>query len=269
MKGIVGTVGAAISAGINGQVGYDGFSSTTQGYMYFICCETSAMSSDFVKIYPVTPAQPTAYLSSIGGLYLAKVGDYATFEFMYFAKGHTGFQNAAPVIQANTPANQTYEYQIDTGGGWNGTWKAATGANLSAETIDPNVGFKIKLKITCITPSASNNITAVRFLTTTTAAAQAANLYPLDTVSLGFTNLIPGSEVRVYAGTDPATAVEIGGTEATAGSTFSFTHSSSGVDGVIAIFALGYQPIYLPYTFKTTDDSILIQQVIDRNYVNA
>jgi hypothetical protein len=203
------------------------------------------------------------------GVKLVSVGDSCTYTSQYYAIGHTAFQNSAPTF-ANTTniGNHTQEYDLDTGSGFSGTWKTLSGANLSAETISPSVGFKIAIRITCTVADNTNRIGNVSLLTYSTAAAQAANLYPLDVVSLGFTNLIPGSEVRVYQGTNPATATEIGGIESTSGSTFSFTHSSGGQAGVIAIFALGYQPIYLPYTFKTTDDSILIQQVIDRNYVN-
>jgi hypothetical protein len=261
--------GATFGATFQGFGNYisDVFTSTTTGRIVF-------------QINPVTTSSSTYFTSSIaasaaGGVgsntdkivYLVTVGDYIIYEMPYFMKGHTSFQNVAFTTGAINSSNMSFQYQIDTGSGWNGTWKTLSGANLSAETVNV-AGTKLKFKITCTTASTTNSFNYLYIPTNTTVTAYGSNLYPLSTVTLGFTNLVTGSEVRVYTGTDPATAVEIGGTESTAGSTFSFTHSSGGVTGVIAVFALGYQPIYLPYTFKSTDDSILIQQVVDRNYVN-
>jgi hypothetical protein len=252
-----------LSAGY-GQIFMDYFTSNTQGAIHFMGNMPSARNTAFVT-NSWANVQGTGYLGD-GTLSMDTVGDYTIIEMPYFVKGHTSFQNVGPTLNGTSTGNFTYQYQLDTGSGYGGTWKTVSGANLSAETISA-AGFRLKLKITVATASASSAIGNVIILTNTTVAAQAANPYPLDTVTLAFTNLIAGSEVRVYAGTDPVTATEIGGTESS-GTTFSFSHSSGGTAGVIAIFAMGYQPIYLPYTFKSTDDSILIQQVVDRNYVN-
>lgn len=192
-------------------------------------------------------------------------GDYLISETPYFILGHASFQNVAPTVTST--GSYTNEYQIDTGSGWNGTWKTLNASNLSGETISPSTGFKIKIRITVTATSTSNVFTSVSIATSSTSSDR-LNLYPLDTSTLSFTGLQTGTEVRCYTGTDPATSVEIGGVESTAGSTFSFNHSSGGVAGYINIFALGYQPITIPYTYSTNDDSILIQQVVDRNYVN-
>jgi hypothetical protein len=185
----------------------------------------------------------------------------------YIVKGHTGFQNVAATLTGSNTANFSYQYQIDTGSGYGGTWKTVSGANLSAETVSA-AGFRMKIKVTVTTANTSNAIGNVSILTTTTVSAQTANPYPLDTNTLTFTGLQAGSEVRCYTGSNPATAVEIGGVESS-GTSFSFTHSSGGTVGYIRIFALGYQPYnYDPYTYAAADTTLLVQQVVDRNYVN-
>jgi hypothetical protein len=75
------------------------------------------------------------------------------------------------------------------------------------------------------------------------------------------------SEVRFYSGTDPDTSVEVAGVE-NSGSSFSFSQSVAGQVGYYVIFAIGYRDIYVPYTYKSVDDTLAIQQVIDRVYNN-
>ena len=231
-----------------------------------------------INLYPGAPAGSSPFLEynftgqtvfNDSGQIIFTNGNnsYAIYEMPYFALGHTGFANSdATLTGTGLLSSLTIEYQINTGSGWNGTWKAATGANLSGETV-PATGVKLKIRITCGSDTAST-LTRIAIATTSTAAAQADNLYPLDVSTLSFTGLQVGSEVRAYLGTDPATSVELAGVESTAGSTFSFTHDKGGQDGYLMVFALGYQPIRIPYTYKSTDDTILIQQVVDRNYSN-
>ena len=193
--------------------------------------------------------------------------DYAIIESEYFIKGHNSISNISVV--SNSVPNMNVVYQIDKGAGWNGTWKTGNAATLQSEVINPDIGFKIKFKVNNTSASSSYYISSITLTTVIPNRSSQPNyFYTLDTASLSFTGLIPGSEVRVYVGTDPATSVEIGGTEATGGSTFSISQSVGGQEGYIVILAMGYQPIYLPYTFKSVDDSILIQPVVDRNYNN-
>lgn len=263
-RAIGGTPSFATATGRTGRHWSDYFTSNTTGAVLLSYNAPSAETASLVSI--VSSGSTATGFYGDGRVMLSKVGDYIIVEMPDFVIGHTGFQNAAAggIISANCSST----YQIDTGTGWNGVWKNLNGNNLSSEIVNAAIGFKLKIKTICNTAGSNNGCSNISINTTSTAQAQSDNLYVLDTVSLGFTNLVPGSEVRVYQGTDPATSVEIGGTESVGGTTFSFTHSAGGQAGTIAIFALGYQPIYLPYTFKTTDDSILIQQVVDRNYVN-
>lgn len=242
----------------------DFFISDTTGAIVWYGNQPSQLTAG--ENFIISPSGTSKYVSASAQILLSTNSDYAYSEMTYFVKGHTSFRNSAPVITGTNTNLVTYEYQIDTGSGWNGTWKTLSAANLTAESISPT-GFKLKFKFTKSSAGIAQ-ITSVQVLTNTTVQAQADNLYTLDTAKLSFTGLITGSEVRCYVGSDPATSVEIGGTEATGGSTFSFDQSVAGQEGYIVILAMGYQPIYLPYTYKSTDDNILIQPVIDRNYSN-
>jgi hypothetical protein len=88
------------------------------------------------------------------------------------------------------------------------------------------------------------------------------------------TGIVPGTEVRAYLGTDPATSLEIAGTESTSTvdpedatkTIFTFAQSYGGQAGYIQIFNVSYQPVFLNVTYSSSDVSIPIQQVVDRNY---
>jgi hypothetical protein len=202
---------------------------------------------------------------------LMTAGDYLISE-SDLIKGHTGFVNSSfTSANFNGSNGVTVQYDLDTGSGFSGTWKTATGANLSTETgISPS-GFRMRLRLLQPSnPTSAGGYTWISFATTTSIQAQADNLHTLDTVTLGFEGLIPGSEVRAYVGNvnDASNAVEIGGVESTTGDTWSFTHSSSGQSGYIVILAMGYQPVVIPRTYAYTDSTLLIQPVVDRNYFN-
>lgn len=89
-------------------------------------------------------------------------------------------------------------------------------------------------------------------------------------IAVSLTGLADNTEVRVYQGTDPATATVIDGIENTSGGTFSFQYldSLAGVDGYIVIHALNYETIKLDITLPNNNTSIPIQQNFDRNYSN-
>jgi hypothetical protein len=254
------------TSGASGCHWIDGFSSDAAGYIKWYAVTPTPESQD--KNYlVVTPAMGTGYTYSSTGLSLDTLNDYAFSESQWMFIGHTGFQNAAPTANG-TSTGYTYYYDLDIGNGFRGTWTLATGANLAAETI-PSTGFKMRLKVLQTSSSTTlNSLNYVMFLTNTSPTAQQSAQYPLDTNTLTFTGLQTGSEVQCYVGTNPATSVLVGGTNSSSGSTFSFTHSVGGQAGYIMVFALGYDAIYIPYTYKTTDDSILIQQIVDRNYYN-
>lgn len=215
---------------------------------------------------------PAGGFTSTGALSLPTSGDVYVTESDYSFKGHTALDNVAPVINGTNVAyssggiwgNHLIQYQIDTGAGWS-QWRDFNATNLSNETVSAS-GFKLKYSIACNNTNTTNVIQYIRIQTTTTSAAQANNLYDLDVNSITLEGLQPGSEVRAYYGTDPATAIELAGIENST-TTFTFTHSVVG-NGYIKIFALGYQPINLPWVYEAEDKEIPIQQVIDRVFNN-
>ena len=72
------------------------------------------------------------------------------------------------------------------------------------------------------------------------------------------------SEIRVYVGTDPATATELDGIE-NSGTTFTFSHNVPGSQGYIRIINFDYQAFDLPITFTTeATRNITVQQIPDR-----
>jgi len=239
----------------------DCFTSTTAGRIFLMMNEASSLTAALISL------SGGAAFTSAGGLYMPTVGQIAVFETPDYIIGHTSFQNSAPVMAGGTLANYTVEFQIDKndGNGYSG-WATMDAANLSGITgIDASLGFKMKWRITTGTAN-TTAITSLRILTNSTTTAQDYQ-YPLDTNTLELTGLIAGSEVRAYLGTDPSTAVEIGGIES--GSTsFVFTHSVGGQAGYIVVHALGYQSIRIPWTYVAADQTIPVQQALDRQYLN-
>jgi hypothetical protein len=252
----------SVSAGCNFA---DVFTSATTGLVAFSCSPNSDKSAANV-IFSNSPGSMNGF-SPTGPTYLiGAVGDYVegTSEWIL---GHTGFQNVTPTQSATHPY-LTY-YDLDTGSGFSGNLKPATGTSLAGESISPS-GFRLRVRVVKVNTNATSGFATIRFLTTTTTQAQIENMYPLDVVTLGFEGLIPGSEVRAYVGdvNDAANAVEVAGIESTPGSTWSFTHERSGQAGYIVILAMGYQPVVIPRTYAYEDSTLLIQPVVDRNYYN-
>jgi hypothetical protein len=235
------------------------YKTTTTGELAFLGI---APTTETEQYYTLNRANGNAYPQY--GVSLPTIGDYIILETPYWVIGYTGLTS---YVGSSSTGSHTYQYAIDTGSGYS-DFKTLSTPNLSAEVISATTGFKMKLKVSPNASLTSNVWSSTKINMSTTALIQEATVYPLDLSTLSFTNLQPGSEVRVYDSTDPETANEIGGTESTTGSTFSFEHSSGGITGVIAIFALGYRPIYFDYTFSSSNESLLIQQELDRNYNN-
>lgn len=245
---------------------FDIFTSDTEGTIIWQGSAPSPNTSGSNYLV-LTPSKGSGYVVNRAELSLDTKDDYAFSETQYWIKGHTGFRNLAYGTVGTWTGISVY-YDINNGSGFRENWTLATGSNLSAETLNPD-GFKMRIKlIQTGTTNTSTSLGYLKIYTTTSVQAQADYVNPLDTNTLTLTGLVAGSEVRCYEGTDPLTSVEIGGTESSVGSSFSFSHSSGGKDGYIVVLAMGYQPIRIPYTFKASDESILIQPVIDRNYAN-
>lgn len=132
--------------------------------------------------------------------------------------------------------------------------------HLPFETISPSTGFKLKFRLTVIT----TETVACAFLridTISTAAAQAANLYPLDTNTLTFLNLPVGTEVRIRQGSYTLAQQQ----DVNTGS-YVFSHSLAGKT-IRAQFTLpGYDFIDIDWTLTATDVSTLVNYSPDPSY---
>ena len=208
----------------------------------------------------ITITAGTPIWNGLGDLLMRTTGDQVVYEWPYQIKGHTAFQNAA--IQVSVTGSYTYEYDLDTGGGFSGSWTTINGANLSAETISP-AGFRFKVRITATATNASAAIKGLAVLTNTTLAAQAANFYPLDINTVTFNGLPTGCDVVVLvAGTDTILEQK----DAWASSSYGFTYSGA------QTIDIGFlKPGYIPYYIRglalgTTDSSIPVSLTADRNY---
>lgn len=262
-KGIKGTsVSTTGGASVYGTHYFDQFINDTQGILWFAMNEPTAFSSEYVTLTAGTGSGFT----SAGEVSLPNLNDSLEIEFPYYILGHTAFRNVAPTITATNTANMLFQYDLDTGSGFSGTYTTLAQANLILETINAS-GFKLRLLITTTTASTTNAVRYVQIFTSSTAEAQANNLYVLDTSTLTVTGLAPSSEVRFYSGLNPDTSVLLGGIELS-GTSFTLTHSLNNVEGYVHVFALGYQPIKLFVTYQVVDTTIPIQQVIDRVYFN-
>lgn len=247
----------------------DIFTSDITGRIILAMNEPTVETSNLVTIVTGVPR-----FNSSGQLIMKAVNDEVIIEQSYFAKGHTGFLNTAPVV---TGTNVTYAsgpdwgnhdiyYQIDKGSGYGGSWQDFTAANLSAETgIDPAIGFKLKYRIVCDTASDTNAITYIRIETTSNATAQEENLYPLDTIKLTLTDLQSGSDiVFLEAGTE----TELINVDNNSGTTYDFIYETpETVD--IGVFKIGYIPLKIRnYELGSVDGTLSVLQIQDRNYNN-
>lgn len=209
-----------------------------------------------------TMVSGTAKFNSAGGILMGAIGDKAIFEDSCFRLGHTGFMNTTPTMSGGTIGNYTLEYQIDIGSGYNGTWEPLNGANLSAITVNPVIGFKMKIQITT-TSTNSAPITYLRIDTISTLAGQ-QNVYPLDTITLTITGLQLGSDVVVYRHSDMSV---LGSVDANSASSWSYIYTTAQpID--IGVFKAGYVPFYIrDYSLETNNASLPVAQVVDRAYL--
>lgn len=178
---------------------YNIFTSTTAGRVGLTFNEDSELYSDYVDKTGLTGGSG---FDSTGKCYLYNLNDVIEYEFPYFIKGYTAFASSNVVKGGSGTANLGVKYQINTGSGWNGSWKDATSANLSAESIDEADGFKLKIQITC-TSAATNYLNSLYFSMVSTDAAQDEQ-YPLNVVDVTVTvldidlNPIEDAVVAIY-----------------------------------------------------------------------
>jgi hypothetical protein len=182
-------------ASVYGTHYFDMFESDTAGRLWFAMNEPTTLTSSQVVL---TLAGSIGGFTSGGQVSMPTVGDQLIITMPYFALGHTGFANSAATLTGTNTGNFTYEYDLDTGTGFSGTYQTLNGANLFAEVIDPAVGFRMRLRVTTATANTTNALTYVRVNTTTTLLAQTNNLYPLDIATITISGLVVGSRVQLF-----------------------------------------------------------------------
>lgn len=237
------------------------FVSTTAGVIEILCNEASAKTLDQCAITSGTPK-----FNAGGSVLMTSVGQQIVWEMPFFALGHTALNSVDLSLVGTNTSNLSYEFQYDIGAGYNGTWLTANATNFTAVgAIDPAVGIKIKLRVTCVTANASNALTNIRITTVTTSAAQSENLYPLDTITLTFTGLIAGSDVVVRAA---GTSTILASVDSNAGTTWAYVYETP-----VAIDVDVIKPGYVPksllrnYTPSAQNSSLPVSQLLDRNYI--
>lgn len=224
----------------------DHFTSATVGRVVFLMNEATSETASAVTL------GNGASFTSAGGLYMPVIGMYAEIAMDYYALGHTAFTNSVGAMAGGTSTNYNYNYSIDLNDG-NG-WSTMTTANytlttlataLNGLTLNPALGFKLRLKITTTVTNATA-ITSVYLLTTSTAVDQ-DNQYPLDTGSVTVNGLVAGSRVKAYKVSDGTVIANL---PETSGSV-SF---STDYIGAIAIEArkASASPYYLPWVTQIT-----------------
>lgn len=264
-KGLGTTKALTAQTSVYGTHWVDYFTSTTAGRIAILMNEPTSLTSAYVTL------SGGAAFTSAGGLYMPTVGQYAIFETPYYIQGHTSFQNSALVMAGGTVGNYRFEYSIDKNDG-NGystmTSSSYTAAALATALngltgIDAQLGFKLKIKITTTTTN-STAITSVYLLTNSTTTAQDYQ-YPLDTNTLTLTGLVSGTDIVILsAGTETV----ITSKDANAGSTYAYTYSGAqNID--IGLIKQGYVTLYVRnLSLTTTDSSLPVAQIADRNYNN-
>lgn len=257
-KGLrTGANSVAANTSIYGNHFFDFFLSDITGRFLLAFNEpTAETASQFTMV------SGTAKFNSAGGILMPTIGNQAIWEDSVFRKGHTGFVNTSLIMTGGTIGNYTLKYDIDIGNGYSNNWDDLTGSNLSAVTVDPAVGFKMKIEIT----TSSTNTTAITFLrmdTITSVSAQ-GNLYPLDTITLTLTGLQDGSDVVVY---DHVTLSVRDSVDANSGNVWGYIYETAeAID--IGVFKAGFIPLYIRnYTLGDANASLPVAQVADRAYL--
>ena len=173
----------------------DAFVSTTAGRLLIAMNEPLTATIDQVTITAGTPK-----FTSAGTVNMPTLGDQIVWEMPYFAIGHTALANIAPTITGTNTGNFTFEYQIDLGSGYNGSWLALTGANLSSHTIPAFVnlynqgGFKLKVRATVSSANVTNALTYIR-IDTVTNATEYQRQYPFYVPEVGYSGTLSGSNI--------------------------------------------------------------------------
>lgn len=284
MQDCVGSVGALTVASLESIVKgcrTASFSATGQASVYgthfhdlYFTNTTGAIRFDFneptlntASSVSLTLASAAGGFTSAGNVAMPAVGDQIIMEYPYFVIGYTAFENTAATITGTNTGNFTYEYQIDTGSGF-GAYQTLNATNLSAETISPSTGFKLRIRITCTVANTGNLLTYLRIPMTTTLVAQQGNLYLLDEIiPVNITaTVLANSRVQLYNVTQNT---EIDNVFLT-GTSYVYTVTGSEIvegDTVrLRVTKLGYSPVNSVASHSSAGIGYVINQTLDEAY---
>ena len=320
--------------GANGTHWDDAYNSTTTGRISVMANEpTAASASQFSGTF----GTGSGYTGT-GNIVLSKLTDEAVWTSPYRFYGHTAFGGGGSCGGTDVQ-NLIWEYKIDTGGGFGGSWTflantvrtvgnpadgaitvTMNGGDRAALTRQPQIGDSIQHSTfrlpqnTTITDIVGDVITvsnpfvssilgangtisfspvnvavsptngyllqircraivaAAGTLTSGFSAGIQTNAtdqqipHPLPGVNLTFTNLKPGTEVRVYRASDN---VELDGTDLIPGTTFTYSYQYSENTAIFVTFIKpGYKWRRIPLSLTATDQTIPIFQQEDPAYSN-
>lgn len=237
------------------------FTSATVGKIEILCNEPTATSAAQCAITSGTPK-----FNSAGQVALTAVGQQVVWEMPFYALGMTALANLAPTLTGTTTGNLNYEFQYDIGSGYNGTWLTLNATNqVAVGAINPAVGIRLKVRATCATAAAGNLLTNIAIPAVTTSTDQTANLYPLDQNTVTFSGLQIGTDIVVLLAGTSTVVTQV---DQHTLSSYAYQYSVPGVAIDIGFHKAGFVPQYIRnYTLPSSDATLPISQVADRNYV--
>jgi hypothetical protein len=207
-------------------------------------------------------ADASIYFNNSGRLYMKTIGDQCTFEIPYLIQGVDSFQNVSPtILHADfAGSNFTREYAIKDGAygsAWS-AWKTLSAANLSAETVDSEVGFYLKFRFTCLISGATNNYCSRLMIPVNTDSDFS---FPVGYVPITLTGMVSGSKYWIYDDTNERT-LEIGtsdGSDVTVYAPCNYDGSSLPISARVRKGDAA--PFYEPWEISATysDDGTVIQ----------
>lgn len=136
------------------------------------------------------------YFNNNGSLIMATSGTIAEFTWDYPILGVKSFVNRGAILSGATAAARIiHEYAIKHENSESYTaYKTGSAANLFAESVDPNIGFRLKVRFTCLTGNLGNTISNYNIAY----FANSGTFYPVGYVNLTLKNLVSGSRYWVY-----------------------------------------------------------------------
>lgn len=249
-KGVKFTNSTTPYSAVYGTHWVDYFLSSTTGAIVIHMNEATPTTTDQVTIVSGTPT-----FTSGGQILMATVGDQVIWTMPYFAIGHTAFRNVAPTLTGTNTGNMTYEYQIDTGTGWNGTWKTLNATNLSGETVPGYTDFfnrggsKLKVRVTTATANTANLLSYISIPTVSTSTAQGWQ-YPLEEKTFGYSGTVSGSNLGIIDSATSAFAAPVA--VHSGSSTVTTVPWDSDYSAIFRLRKAGYQPVEETVTINNT-----------------